>query len=516
MKPVLRIFLPAAALLLGATGVHAAPKILLPDLPCREVAGEAVFFGFDQNAFPYHYRLQTRLMAGKFDSVAVPHGPPGAHDEFIRYYGAVIRIDGKFRMWYYGQSGPEPDSNGFGHGGHPNKALCYATSDDAVHWVKPKLGLVEFNGSKDNNIVALNDPGAVVSAAVLYDPEDPRPERRFKIVYESMRGGVRPSPCVAFSPDGLTWTPWPTPIGDFLEMQGITKFCGRYFVNGQSPGSGGFPRRKLLTLVSGDFEHWSPPAEGMNRSNDYNTPFLGTPLRESDNYEEIHLGAALWNRGNVLLGIYGQWHSTANGDRRLVTMDLGLTVTHDAIHHVEPIPGFKIIPSREQPGSAAFDMPALMQGQGMENVGDKTYYWYSFWKGNAATGVRLATWDRDRLGLLKPYHAGTINFPPPDHGFQAITCRFQVTPGDHADVFVNATGLGSQTRIRATLLDHTFKPIPGFTAVLQKSGLRIPVAWENNRKVDAALGETHLQLKFEGMRPEDGSLYAAYVVPVSP
>ena len=117
------------------------------------------------------------------------------------------------------------------------------------------------------------------------------------------------------------------------------------------------------------------------------------PCREVEgDYEEVHLGAALWNRGNVLLGIYGQWHSTANGDRRLVTMDLGLTVTHDAIHHVEPIPGFKIIPSREQPGSAAFDQPALMQGQGMENVGDKTFYWYSF--SGRATRPRACGWRR--------------------------------------------------------------------------------------------------------------------------
>ena len=30
-------------------------------------------------------------------------------------------------------------------------------------------------------------------------------------------------------------------------MAGITKFRGKYFVNGQTPGSGGFPRRKLVT-----------------------------------------------------------------------------------------------------------------------------------------------------------------------------------------------------------------------------------------------------------------------------
>ena len=30
---------------------------------------------------------------------------------------------------------------------------CYAESKDGIHWKKPELGLVEFNGSKANNIV---------------------------------------------------------------------------------------------------------------------------------------------------------------------------------------------------------------------------------------------------------------------------------------------------------------------------------------------------------------------------
>ena len=357
-------WLPLALVAIFAPLGHAQPKILLPDFPCHEVEREAVLFAFDRQAFPFQSRLQTFLSSGRFHSVVLPHGPAGAHDEFVRFYGTVIRINDTFHMWYYGQSGPEPDASGYGHGAHPGKALCYARSTDGIRWDKPNLGLVEFNGSKNNNIVDLGDPGAVVSAAILYDPEDPNPARRYKIVYEAMRGALRPSPCVAFSADGLRWKPQAEPIGEFLEMAGITKFRGKYYVNGQFPGNG-YPRRKLVTQVSADFEHWSLGAEGLNRSEDYNVPYMNNDSRESTNREEVHLGAALWNRGNVLLGIYGQWHGSLNGDRRLVTMDLGLTVTHDAIHHYEPIPGFKLIASREQPGSPAFDAPALMQGQGM-------------------------------------------------------------------------------------------------------------------------------------------------------
>lgn len=34
-----------------------------------------------------------------------------------------------------------------------SQLICYAVSDDAVHWTKPSLGRVAFDGSKDNNIL---------------------------------------------------------------------------------------------------------------------------------------------------------------------------------------------------------------------------------------------------------------------------------------------------------------------------------------------------------------------------
>ncbi len=34
--------------------------------------------------------------------------------------------------------------------------ICYAESRDGIHWTRPNLGLVEFNGSTDNNIILTN------------------------------------------------------------------------------------------------------------------------------------------------------------------------------------------------------------------------------------------------------------------------------------------------------------------------------------------------------------------------
>lgn len=50
-----------------------------------------------------------------------------------------------FKMWYNSlPTASKPDIEEF---------ICYATSKDGIHWTRPQLNLVEFKGSKKNNIV---------------------------------------------------------------------------------------------------------------------------------------------------------------------------------------------------------------------------------------------------------------------------------------------------------------------------------------------------------------------------
>jgi hypothetical protein len=288
-------------------------------------------------------------------------------------------------------------------------------------------------------------------------------------------------------------------------MSGIAKFNGMYYVTGQDSLSAHRPflSRKLVTYASKDFETWSPcAAVGLDRSPDETGP---RREKEWNNHEEVHVGAALWNRGNVLVGIYGQWHGHPTGDRRHVGIDLGLTLSHDGVRHVEPLPGFKLVPAREQPGSP-FDTPSLMQGQGMENVGGKTYYWYSLWKGTEGTGVRMVSWDRDRLGMLKPFRPA---------GGLAVSCPIALRDGGEAQIFVNASGLGAHSQLRISLVDEGFRPLPGYSgddaAIIGASGLRTGISWGAGGKVASQLGVFRLQIEFEGIRGEDGCLHAVYV-----
>src|SRR5690606_34341141 len=62
---------------------------------------------------------------------------------------------------------------------------CYAESKDGINWVKPNLGLIEFNGSKNNNIIW---------SAPSYDNftpfKDPNPNCKSSELYKAVTSGV--------------------------------------------------------------------------------------------------------------------------------------------------------------------------------------------------------------------------------------------------------------------------------------------------------------------------------------
>ena len=463
-------------------------RVRLPSLPEATPLPGAVLFGFDDRAFPFTRHLRAQLTEARTGQVALPPGEVGAPDETIRFYGSVVQAEGAFHLWYFGGITFDPGAAAQ----RRSAVLCYATSEDGLTWRKPSLGLAAFNGSTDNNVVDLPHAGYGAGCAVLHDPVDPDPRRRFKIAYEApVHGQPGRRLCVAFSADGLRWTPSAhNPVGPGFELCGVTRWRGHYYLNGQAPLTDHHPHpaRRLATYVSPDFERWSPcSAVGLDRTS-------------LDPLAEIHLGAALWNRGSVLLGSYGQWHGHPTGDRRLVSMDLGLVVSHDALHFHEPLPGFGLVPARETPGTPAGYAPSLVQGQGWANVGERTLHWYAPWLGPNPAGVLVASWERDRLGHLQPFAAQDAC---------AIGCALEPLDGA-LELHANVSGLGEHTHLLLDVLDESFQPIDAlgsFTIV--ENGFCVPVRIA--RPIDPSSGRVRLRVRFGGARPEDARLHALYL-----
>jgi len=110
---------------------------------------------------------------------------------------------GHVKLYYHARE-KLPD----GPDGRPRgrSCLCCAVSPDGVEWEKPNLGVCEFHGSTDNNIVMLGDPDGPrhsfqAPGSVVIDPNDV-PEQRYKMLYMGTPDGI----FGAYSADGVRWT----------------------------------------------------------------------------------------------------------------------------------------------------------------------------------------------------------------------------------------------------------------------------------------------------------------------
>jgi hypothetical protein len=479
---------------------------------------EIVLFPFDDYSLPLTKGLVLTLMPGRKSPTnpglgidaehpgkpVLPIGKPGDPDYPRAYfYGTVLKIDGQYRMWYTGR-----DAEG-------RRQVCYAISADGLKWQKPKLGLVEYDGSTQNNLAAIdgNEPIAAMNALVLYEPDEASPDRRFKMIRE-----VNPAAILAaVSRDGLRWTSVAgnrdVITGSNLEPSGLIKHNGVYYLNGHGGpvphpiAARGYMRpqkRMMVTLVSYDFEQWSEAGHvSFRRDNVPPRPPLDFEFHRG---EQVHLGAALWNRGNVLLGFYGQYHNATN-DRRDSSVDLGLIVSHDALHFKEPIPDFKIVPSFEEDDRAE---PRLTQGQAFENIGNRTVVYYGIWtetNRDGPTGVRVATWPRDRLGYFSPA-AGV-------QAAQCVSCPLtakRAQPG----MYLNATGMSPENTLNVEILDEQFQPLPGYSAqdfmpLKDTSGLRLPLSWRGGKTLPKLDQPFRVRVNWQGNDTEKVKLYALYI-----
>ena len=117
--------------------------------------------------------------------------------------------EGLYKMWYQILQTPKPDGTPADPDDVGSRSRClYAVSKDGIRWEKPALGLVDFRGSKQNNI-AFIDPNPKPRGTPVYwvikDHSELDPAHRYKMMFNMWdhRGrGV----ATAYSPDGMRWT----------------------------------------------------------------------------------------------------------------------------------------------------------------------------------------------------------------------------------------------------------------------------------------------------------------------
>ena len=194
----------------------------------------------------------------------------------------VFEDGGLLRMYYRGQNF---EYSGGALSSPRGKYVCYAESTDGIHWEKPDLGLVEFDGSKKNNIVM--DAGEILNG--MFTPfrdgnPECEPDARYKSFVLLERGGAR-GLWAYRSPDGIHWeemSSGPVITKGLLDTQNLAFWDGArgeyraYHRNefreertGEEPygshevreGGGGLRGsrygRDIFTATSSDFVNWT-------------------------------------------------------------------------------------------------------------------------------------------------------------------------------------------------------------------------------------------------------------------
>lgn len=200
------------------------------------------------------------------------------------YFFNVLKDEGLYRMYYTARNTPElyaeptPDM-------HRNALrLCYAQSEDGLHWEKPSLGLCSFNGSCDNNIFwdidhdDWHDPDTQGDSLFVFMDPDPAcpPDEKYKGIYGAWkRGGKEHTLKCLLSGDGIHfrfgWYVTTKGTFDSLNTVFYDRTAGKYIcyfrgnhssseLEGNREISASRDRtRDIRRIESEDFRNWTEP-----------------------------------------------------------------------------------------------------------------------------------------------------------------------------------------------------------------------------------------------------------------
>ncbi|QDT95983.1 glycoside hydrolase family protein [Gimesia aquarii] len=492
-------------------------------------------FAFDDVSIPFMQNLKLEMRSPQRHPAnpVLRRGPPGTPDSWaVQFYGSVIRENDKFRMWYVAAGDDRLDRS------VPRSSpwrVAYAESIDGVHWTKPNLGLVEYNGNRNNNLVLMEPRLGTVNLKVLFEPDDSDPTQRYKMGTHVWfpKNDVRLGTFAPYaSADGLRWKLLidTKPVGaelpqkdmvlpalHFEPVGGLYKWDGLYYLNGQNAivASRPYHGRLVRQFISPDFVNWSH-ASTVGFVRDAQHKLLGPG--KSREGEQNHEGVSVWNRGNVLVGISGIWHGAKEWEN--VTVDLGFVVSNDGVQFREPAHEWVFLKRGKE---WAWDQGGLLQGQGFENVGNQTYIYYGAWdprnwQGSPPRGgVGITTLPRDRFADLKVDETtkGNGNYQLPKIKSEFITAAVNLKGEVAHRFYVNADGLSEAAQLKIELLNDNTIPLAEFSgenaATVNKSGFQTPITWNGKHEINNLPDRIRMKVIFEGNEKTDIRFSALYL-----
>lgn len=325
----------------------------------------------------------------------------------------------------------------------PDRApgLAYAESADGIHWEKPSLGLTDWHGSRENNIIFPYAHGT----GVMLDERETDPSRRYKMVTKMDQPGTEAYMAVSFSPDGIHWEtpiPWPehNPPADSHNLPFWSEEEGCYMVLSRVWRDG----IRVTTLSrSQDFIHWSEPKETL-RGTGFENQIYAMP-------------AFRW--GNLYLGFASMIHEGDRTEPDFDQVDLELTWAADPGTFDFAAPGQRLLPrGKGTYPDGEFDCCCLYASPLVTALDGTLWLYYMGGNGRHTnfreTSLGRAKWQPDRFVALSPRQ--------PEEESVLPTCSLIVS-GGQLELLADPADPAQPMEIRAALAPAwNREAFPGF------------------------------------------------------
>lgn len=374
--------------------------------------------------------------------------------------------------------------------------VCLATSQDGVHWEKPSLGVIDFGGSKDNNIV-LPAQGETV---VFLDPHGV-PQERFKCV--SVRHWPDPKTCglyVHTSADGIHWhisEDRVFPLGpDTANMAMWDRQRGKYVAHIRVWD----PMRKVGRVEMDDIRQpwpfrqleapyyiWGkdkipvpseevPLAFGYDErdpvpSDHYNSGAVEYPWADS---VYLMFPAAYLHFPAPPAGTYGN-----DG-----LLDIQLATSRDGVSYTR-LSRTPYIPLSPE---GAKDSKCLYMATGMVRRGNDVYQYYAGYEITHGTPQDHPSEPIGSICAVRQRLDGFVSADAAYAGGQLLTPPLAFS-GTRLELNVDCSAMGS---CRVALLDEAGEPVPGFTAgacdTIHGNSVSRTVTWQGNADISTLTG----------------------------
>ena len=392
------------------------------------------------------------------------------------------------------------------------RVSAYATSTDGIHWDKPDLGQVEWQGSRHNNLIKGQNYGVIFK-----DPSEAIAQRRWKTAFtvDGSNGGMFRPICIAYSPDGISWTvpklqysrtPDATinrPINPIIP-EGTDHIIGhswywdpyiRSYVGLMRP-VWNVPRR-ICMAESSDFINWTLRRvilEPDEHDPPQNQEFHSMHVMRYENYwigfmDVLHTEHEGWYAFHEIESDQPKWRQTVS---------VQLTYSRDGRNWFR-CGDRQTFLAPADPGGDVFDASCIFVKNGPFTKDDKIWIYY---EGNPD---RFSHLEYKRKGLGRATGLAQLRLD----GFVSIDANEKqgtYITTDTLDVIPTYIKLNASTKeggsIRVEVLDPFSRPIKDFTldqAVPFKGDeLRGEVAWKHGQRLSDITGDLlgGIRLKF--------------------